>query len=41
MDAAERADEVGSLKFDKEANKSHLYIDFVWVVPEMRGRRIG
>ena len=30
-----------SLKFDKEANKSHLYIDFVWVVPEMRGRRIG
>lgn len=30
-----------SLKFDKDANRSNLYIDFIWVMPEWRGQRIG
>merc|ERR1712087_733016 len=30
-----------SMRFDKEAGRASLYIDFIWVVPEMRGRQIG
>lgn len=30
-----------SLKFDKEQGKASLYIDFIWVMPEMRGRQVG
>eukprot|EP00965_Chrysotila_dentata_P037360 1242930-Pleurochrysis_carterae.AAC.1 len=30
-----------SLRFDKASNRASLYIDFVWVMPEMRGMQIG
>lgn len=30
-----------SLKYDKEKNRSSVYIDFVWVMPEARGQRVG
>ena len=30
-----------SLKYDKEKNRSSVYIDFVWVMPECRGQQVG
>ena len=30
-----------SFKFDKEANRSIIYVDFVWVFPEFRGCGLG
>ncbi|KAL1499593.1 hypothetical protein AB1Y20_011792 [Prymnesium parvum] len=30
-----------SLKYDKEKQRTSIYIDFVWVMPECRGQRAG
>ena len=30
-----------SLKYDKEKNRSSVYVDFVWVMPECRGQQVG